>query len=102
MTFDKDKIHTYVCYRDTMEGELVCVCMCVCEGVRIDCCSLPCSFEGPRCVLVGVTALPFGYRPLLLYNGELTCQKLTGKLAYLRLASHSFPDDQDLSEDEVW
>ena len=23
MTFDKDKIHTYVCYRDTMEGERV-------------------------------------------------------------------------------
>ena len=50
---------------------------------------------------MGVTALPFGYHPLLLYNGELTCHKLTGKQAYLRLSSHNFPDDQDLSEDEV-
>ena len=59
------------------------------------------SLTGSLCVHVGVTKLPYGYCPLLLHNGELACQKKTGRVQTIRLSSHNFSDEQDLSDDEV-
>jgi len=50
---------------------------------------------------VGVTKLPYGQIPLLLYNGEVSCQTLTAKLAVVRLITHVFNDEQGMSEEEV-
>lgn len=41
-------------------------------------------------VLVGSTALLFSQKPLLLYNGELTCQTTSGKTSDVALSTHSF------------
>ena len=65
------------------------------------CLSLSLSLSGAKCIHVGATKLPYDYRPLLLYNGELTCQKKTGRVQTIRLSSHNYSDDQDLSDDEV-
>ena len=51
--------------------------------------------------MVGMTKLPFGLRPLMFYNGEVSCQSLTGKLAILRLGTHNFRDDQSVAEEKV-
>ena len=56
---------------------------------------------GPQCVYIESTELPFGYKPLLLYNGDVSCLNLTGKIKYLRLKSHNYNDDQDLLEENV-
>ena len=56
---------------------------------------------GPACQMVGATKLPFGLTPLMMHNGEVTCQSLTGKLAILRLGTHNFRDDQDMAEEQV-
>ena len=53
------------------------------------------------CSMVGTTKLPFGHSPLMLYNGEVSCQTLTGKISIMRLNSHIFTDDQGITEDEV-
>lgn len=45
---------------------------------------------GPRVVLVGSTTLLFSQKPLLLYNGELTCQTASGKTSEVALSTHSF------------
>lgn len=37
----------------------------------------------------------------MVYNGEVSCQSLTGKIAILRLSTHNFHDDQDMAEEEV-
>jgi len=41
-------------------------------------------------VLVGSTALLFSQKPLLLHNGELTCQTASGKTSEVALSTHSF------------
>lgn len=46
--------------------------------------------SGPQVVLVGSTALLFSQKPLLLYNGELTCQTASGKTNNVPLSTHSF------------
>lgn len=37
----------------------------------------------------------------MLYNGEVSCQTLTGKISIVRLSTHTFHDDQELAEEEV-
>lgn len=64
-------------------------------------CILPPTPLGPACLMAGMTKLPFGQRPLMLYNGEVSCQTLTGKISIVRLNTHTFQDDQELSEEEV-
>ena len=59
------------------------------------------SLLGTVCEMVGITKLPFGLHPLMVYNGEVSCQSLTGKIAILRLSTHNFHDDQDMAEEEV-
>ena len=50
----------------------------------------PLGVPGPQVALVGSTALPFSLKPLLLYNGELTCQTPSGKTSEVALSSHAF------------
>ena len=57
---------------------------------------------GALCEMVGRTKLPFGYKPLMLYNGEVSCQTLTGRVSIIRLHTHNFRDDLEISEDKVW
>lgn len=51
--------------------------------------------------MVGSTKLPFGHLPLMLCNGEVSCQTLTGKISIMKLNTHIFTDDQGMTEDEV-
>ena len=57
---------------------------------------------GSTCHMVGVTKLPFGHKPLMLYNGEVSCQTLTGKISIIRLNTHNFSDVQEITEEEVY
>ena len=56
---------------------------------------------GALCELIGATKLPFGYKPLMLYNGEVSCQTLTGRISIIRLNTHNFRDGLEISENEV-
>ncbi|KAK6976293.1 WD repeat-containing protein 19 [Biomphalaria glabrata] len=49
----------------------------------------PDSFKGSQVLYVGATKLPYGQIPVLLYNGEVTLQTPSGKLATLLLATHA-------------
>lgn len=64
VAFDDDKVYTYALHKITIYG--------------------------PRVVLVGSTPLLFSQKPLLLYNGELTCQTASGKTSDVALSTHSF------------
>uniref|UniRef100_A0A7N6FAY9 WD repeat domain 19 n=1 Tax=Anabas testudineus TaxID=64144 RepID=A0A7N6FAY9_ANATE len=64
VAYDDDKVYTYALHKTTIYG--------------------------PRVVLVGSTTLPFSHIPLLLYNGELTCQTTSGKISEVPLSTHSF------------
>ncbi|XP_029445186.1 WD repeat-containing protein 19 isoform X1 [Rhinatrema bivittatum] len=62
--YDDDKVYTYVFHKDTIQGSKV--------------------------ILSGGTKLPFSHKPLLLYNGELTCQTQSGKTNSIYLSTHCF------------
>ncbi|XP_072262418.1 WD repeat-containing protein 19 [Pyxicephalus adspersus] len=62
--FDDDKVFTYVFHKDTIQGSKV--------------------------ILAGGTKLPYGHKPVLLHNGELTCQTQSGMLNNIYLGTHSF------------
>uniref|UniRef100_A0A3Q1C2F2 WD repeat-containing protein 19 n=1 Tax=Amphiprion ocellaris TaxID=80972 RepID=A0A3Q1C2F2_AMPOC len=64
VAYNDDKVYTYALHKTTIYG--------------------------PQVVLVGSTALPFSQKPLLLYNGELTCQTASGKTSEVSLSTHSF------------
>nr|XP_020479849.1 WD repeat-containing protein 19 isoform X2 [Monopterus albus] len=64
VAYDDDKVYTYALHKTTIYG--------------------------PRVLLVGSTALPFSQKPLLLHNGELTCQTASGKTNEVALSTHSF------------
>ncbi|MCJ8749256.1 hypothetical protein PDJAM_G00174210 [Pangasius djambal] len=64
VAFDEDKVYTYAFHKDTIQGSKV--------------------------ILVGATKLPFSHKPLLLYNGGLTCQTQSGKTSSILLSTHSF------------
>ncbi|XP_061566182.1 WD repeat-containing protein 19 [Cololabis saira] len=64
VAYDDDKVYTYALHKTTIHG--------------------------PQVVLVGSTALLFSQKPLLLYNGELTCQTTSGKTSEVALSTHSF------------
>ncbi|XP_051054370.1 WD repeat-containing protein 19 [Phodopus roborovskii] len=66
IAYDDDKVYTYVFHKDTIQGSKV--------------------------ILAGGTKLPFSHKPLLLYNGELTCQTQSGKINSIYLSTHSFLD----------
>ncbi|XP_075423964.1 WD repeat-containing protein 19 isoform X2 [Ascaphus truei] len=62
--YDDDKVYTYVFHKDTIQGSKV--------------------------ILAGGTKLPFSHKPILLHNGDLTCQTQSGKLSNIYLSTHSF------------
>ncbi|XP_075857298.1 WD repeat-containing protein 19 isoform X2 [Microcebus murinus] len=64
IAYDDDKVYTYVFHKDTIQGSKV--------------------------ILAGGTKVPFSHKPLLLYNGELTCQTQSGKINSIYLSTHSF------------
>ncbi|XP_036993911.2 WD repeat-containing protein 19 [Artibeus jamaicensis] len=64
IAYDDDKVYTYVFHKDTIQGSKV--------------------------ILAGGTRVPYAYKPLLLYNGELTCQTQSGKVNNIYLDTHSF------------
>ncbi|KAJ8281320.1 hypothetical protein GJAV_G00066160 [Gymnothorax javanicus] len=64
VAYDDDKVYTYVFHKDTIQGSKI--------------------------ILAGGTKLPFSHKPLLLYNGELTCQTPSGKTSSVTLATHGF------------
>ncbi|XP_010623408.1 WD repeat-containing protein 19 [Fukomys damarensis] len=64
IAYDDDKVYTYVFHQDTIQGSKV--------------------------IWAGDTKLPFAHKPLLLYNGELTCQTQSGKTNNIYLSTHSF------------
>ncbi|XP_034544746.1 WD repeat-containing protein 19 [Notolabrus celidotus] len=64
VAYDEDKVYTYALHKTTIYG--------------------------PRVVLVGSTPLLFSQKPLLLHNGELTCQTTSGKTSEVALNSHAF------------
>ncbi|XP_068448207.1 WD repeat-containing protein 19 [Clinocottus analis] len=64
VAYDEDKVYTYALHKTTIYG--------------------------PRVVLVGSSALLFSQKPLLLHNGELTCQTASGKTSEVALSTHSF------------
>ncbi|NWY13192.1 WDR19 protein, partial [Aphelocoma coerulescens] len=64
VAFDDDKVYTYVFHKDAIQGS--------------------------RIILAGGTEVPYSHKPLLLYNGELTCQTPSGKTNNICLSTHSF------------
>uniref|UniRef100_A0A8B9N9U1 WD repeat-containing protein 19 n=1 Tax=Accipiter nisus TaxID=211598 RepID=A0A8B9N9U1_9AVES len=64
VAFDDDKVYTYVFHKDAIQGSKI--------------------------ILAGGTEVPFSHKPLLLYNGELTCQTQSGKTNNIYLSTHSF------------
>ncbi|XP_008585750.1 PREDICTED: WD repeat-containing protein 19 [Galeopterus variegatus] len=66
IAYDDDKVYTYVFHKDTIQGSKV--------------------------ILAGGTKVPFSHKPLLLYNGELTCQTQSGKINNIYLSTHNFLD----------
>ncbi|XP_053281437.1 WD repeat-containing protein 19-like [Pleuronectes platessa] len=64
VAYDKDKVYTYALHETTIYGS--------------------------RVVLVGSTTLLFSQKPLLMYNGALTCQTASGKTSEVALSTHSF------------
>ncbi|XP_066242265.1 WD repeat-containing protein 19 [Saccopteryx leptura] len=64
IAYDDDKVYTYVFHKDTIQGSKV--------------------------ILAGGTKVPFSHKPLLLYNGDVTCQTQSGKVNIISLSTHSF------------
>ncbi|XP_051820903.1 WD repeat-containing protein 19 [Antechinus flavipes] len=64
IAYDDDKVYTFVFHKDTIQGSKV--------------------------ILAGGTKVPFSHKPLLLYNGELTCQTQSGKTNNIYLTTHNF------------
>ncbi|NXW63068.1 WDR19 protein, partial [Eurystomus gularis] len=76
IAFDDDKVYTYVFHKDAIQGSKV--------------------------ILAGGTEVPFSHKPLLLYNGELTCQTQSGKTNNIHLSTHSFLGDlKDFGPNEL-
>uniref|UniRef100_A0ABI7Z671 WD repeat domain 19 n=1 Tax=Felis catus TaxID=9685 RepID=A0ABI7Z671_FELCA len=76
IAYDDDKVYTYVFHKDTIQGSKV--------------------------ILAGGTKVPFSHKPLLLYNGELTCQTQSGKINNIYLSTHKFLDSlKDVGPDEL-
>lgn len=61
-------------------------------------------FTGSMVAFAGTTKLPYGQIPVLLYNGEITLQTQSGKLATMLLATHTHVFNEnptELGPDEV-
>ncbi|KAI8510995.1 WD repeat-containing protein 19 [Branchiostoma belcheri] len=56
------------------------------------------SIKGPAVSFAGTTKLPYGQLPILLYNGEVTCQTQGGRITSFMLDTHSFHNIERLQE----
>ncbi|XP_029905954.1 WD repeat-containing protein 19 [Myripristis murdjan] len=74
VAYDDDKIYTYALHKTTIYGT--------------------------RVVLVGTTSLLYSQKPLLLHNGELTCQTPSGKTSEVVLSTHSFLSHSSATQTE--
>lgn len=45
---------------------------------------------GPKLVHAGDSKLPYGHNPLMLFNGQVTCQTQNGRTSTVILDTHSF------------
>ena len=79
--YDAEKLYTYTYFRKTVNGTVSL------KYLSLACLSL--SFAGSQCQLVGATKLPFGYKPLMLYNGDVSCQTPSGKVSVFLERSRS-------------
>ncbi|XP_036187344.1 WD repeat-containing protein 19 isoform X1 [Myotis myotis] len=76
IAYDDDKAYTYVFHRNTIQGSKV--------------------------ILADGTKIPFSHKPLLLYNGELTCQTQSGQINNVYLDTHSFLNNlKDVGPNEL-
>ncbi|KAL5011631.1 hypothetical protein ScPMuIL_010182 [Solemya velum] len=74
ITFDDEKINTYVHCKETVSG--------------------------PQVEFVGSTKLPFGQVPIMLHNGEVTLQTSSGRVDTLALDTHAYlHKDQEMTPD---
>lgn len=46
--------------------------------------------EDSQVLLAGITRLPHGHEPLLLYNGQVTTLNQSGKIVSILLATHRY------------
>ncbi|KAI6657490.1 WD repeat-containing protein 19-like [Oopsacas minuta] len=51
------------------------------------------SIYGAQCEYLGETSLGEGYKPLLLYGGEIWCLNAHGKIVSFQMMSHKQPED---------
>ncbi|XP_033742140.1 WD repeat-containing protein 19-like isoform X1 [Pecten maximus] len=72
ITYDEEKICTYLYCRE--------------------------SVQGPQVDYAGETRLPYGQVPILLYNGEVTLQTESGRLGTLLLETHAALFSENLEE----
>ncbi|KAF7656695.1 hypothetical protein LDENG_00037970 [Lucifuga dentata] len=75
VAYDDDKVYTYALHKTTIYG--------------------------PQAVLMGSTPLLFSQKPLLLYNGELTCQTPNGKTSEVALNTHSFLNHSSTTQSDA-
>ena len=52
------------------------------------------SIYGPQCESLGETSLGEGFKPLLLYGGEVWCLNAHGKIVSFLMTSHKQPEDK--------
>ncbi|KAI0219650.1 WD repeat-containing protein 19 [Lamellibrachia satsuma] len=71
VAYDEEKIYSYIYNRETVNGSKV--------------------------EFVGITKLPYGQVPLMLYYGDIVLQTSSGKVATVRLETHNF--DEKLPQD---
>lgn len=104
IAYDDDKVYTYVFHKDTIQGTYFFVHLLInlhCDEIKkyfSDVCAkyqlsaLQYLFYniGSKVILAGGTKVPFSHKPLLLYNGELTCQTQSGKVNNIFLGTHGF------------
>lgn len=92
VAYDSDKVYTYAFHKTTVYGRRTVVShtfLWAEDSADVVSRSF-CLHSGPRVVLVGSAALLFSQKPLLLYNGELTCQTTSGRTSELALSTHAF------------
>ena len=58
--------------------------LCICTRLSALCSS------GSKVEFVGVTKLPYGQVPLMVYYGDIVLQTSSGKVATVRLETHNF------------
>ena len=58
------------------------------------------TITGSQCSLASTTKLPFGHSPLMLYNGELTCQTQSGKITKLLLTIYGEDSLKEVAKED--